>query len=58
VAARFFSGVPHLHLLGVCCPDFFKALILIPFSIAIPAQMIKVAARMKRSFLDAPEKFF
>jgi hypothetical protein len=22
VAARFFSGVPHPHLLGVCCPDF------------------------------------
>jgi hypothetical protein len=21
-AARFFSGVPHPHLLGVCCPDF------------------------------------
>jgi hypothetical protein len=24
VAARFFSGVPHPHLLGVCCPDIFK----------------------------------
>jgi hypothetical protein len=22
VAARFFSGVPHPHLLGVCCPNF------------------------------------
>jgi len=22
VAARFFSGVPHPHLLGVCCPTF------------------------------------
>ena len=21
VAVRFFSGVPHPHLLGVCCPD-------------------------------------
>jgi hypothetical protein len=25
VAARFFSGVPHPHLLGVCCPDFQTA---------------------------------
>jgi len=25
VAARFFSGVPHPHLLGVCRPDFFTA---------------------------------
>jgi hypothetical protein len=24
VAARFFSGVPHPHLLGVCCPDFIS----------------------------------
>jgi hypothetical protein len=23
VAARFFSGVPHPHLLGVCCPNFY-----------------------------------
>jgi hypothetical protein len=23
VAARFFSGVPHPHLRGVCCPNFF-----------------------------------
>jgi hypothetical protein len=23
VAARFFSGVPHPHLLGVCRPNFF-----------------------------------
>ena len=22
-AARFFCGVPHTHLLGVCCPDHF-----------------------------------
>jgi hypothetical protein len=21
VAVRFFSGVPHPHLLGVCCPN-------------------------------------
>jgi len=26
VAARFFSGVPHPHLLGVCCPDFPNAI--------------------------------
>jgi hypothetical protein len=25
VAARFFSGVPHPHLLGVCCPNFFSS---------------------------------
>jgi hypothetical protein len=23
VAVRFFSGVPHPHLLGVCCPNVF-----------------------------------
>ena len=23
VAERFFSGVPHPHLLGVCCPNIF-----------------------------------
>ena len=23
VAVRFFSGVPHPHLLGVCCPNQF-----------------------------------
>ena len=23
VAVRFFSGVPHPHLLGVCCPNRF-----------------------------------
>jgi hypothetical protein len=23
VAVRFFSGVPHPHLLGVCCPTLF-----------------------------------
>ena len=23
VAVRFFSGVPHPHLLGVCCPNIF-----------------------------------
>jgi hypothetical protein len=25
VAARFFSGVPHPHLLGVRCPDWFPS---------------------------------
>jgi len=25
VAVRFFSGVPHPHLLGVCCPDFSRS---------------------------------
>src|SRR6185503_4350057 len=24
VAVRFFSGVPHPHLLGVCCPNIFS----------------------------------
>ena len=24
VAVRFFSGVPHPHLLGVCCPNIFQ----------------------------------
>jgi hypothetical protein len=24
-AARFFSGIPHPHLLGVCCPNLLSA---------------------------------
>jgi hypothetical protein len=27
VAERFFSGVPHPYLLGVCCPNLIRLLI-------------------------------
>lgn len=43
VAVRFFSGVPHPHLLGVCCPDFITD---------------KSSPKLSQAKLDAAANFF